>query len=239
LAVADEVGSGWGRTIGCIVCRRLVPDIDVATPNQKYTFDPYGNLTNIKTGGTGVAYTVEGNTNRLDVGGYDAGGNLLTWLGNAYGYDPLNMMTTMNTGSESWAYVFTADDERLWALRTDGGKEIWTVRDFGARVLTRDEQDPTMLQVTLGEAVSALCQAANPIFCDGFESGNTGGWDVTVQGRDVMDYIWRGDKVFASASVTEGGSRHFGLDHLGTVRLVSSGIEGETPDEFFRGVESE
>jgi RHS repeat-associated protein len=158
----------------------------------------------------------------------DAGGNLTSWNGNVYGYDLLNMMSTMNTGSEAWAYVYTADDERLWALRTDGAKEIWTVRDFGARLLTRDEQDPTSLQPLAGADFAALCTQANPIFCNGFESGDTGGWSTTIQGRDVTDYIWRGDKAFASSSVTGGGSRHFALDHLGTVRLISSDIGAET-----------
>lgn len=224
------VSPNWDRFKYDRVSRLVEADLgaDVATPNQKYTFDVYGNLTNINTGGTGVNYLVEGNTNRLIIGEYDAGGNMTEWNLNLYGYDPLNMMSTMNTGTESWTYVYTADDERLWALRTDGGKEIWTVRDFGARLLTRDEQDPNTLQGAAGADFLALCTQANPIFCNGFETGNTGGWDVTVQGRDVTDYIWRGDKAFASLSVTGGGSRHFALDHLGTVRLISSDIGAET-----------
>lgn len=224
------VSPNWDRFKYDRVSRLVEADLgaDVATPNQKYTFDVYGNLTNINTGGTGVNYLVEGNTNRLIIGDYDAGGNMTEWNLNLYGYDPLNMMSTMNTGTESWAYVYTADDERLWALRTDGGKEIWTVRDFGARLLTRDEQDPNTLQGATGADFLALCTQANPIFCNGFETGNTGGWDITVQGRDVTDYIWRGDKAFASLSVTGGGSRHFALDHLGTVRLISSDIGAET-----------
>jgi RHS repeat-associated protein len=36
----------------------------------------------------------------------------------------------------------------------------------------------------------------------------------------VTDYVWRGGKLFASRS-TQGGARHFALDHLGTVRLVT------------------
>ncbi len=126
---------------------------------------------------------------------------------------------------ERWVHIYTADDERLWSLNAKTGREVWTVRDFAARLLTRDVQDPKQMSQGAGGRGGAACPGSNPLFCDGFESGGTGGWSRVSQGRDVSDYIWRGDKLLGAAYVTGGGARHFAVDHLGTVRLVVSDVD--------------
>lgn len=126
---------------------------------------------------------------------------------------------------ERWVHVYTADDERLWSINAKTGREVWTVRDFAARLLTRDVQDPKQMSQGAGGRGGAACPGSNPLFCDGFESGGTGGWLRVSQGRDVSDYIWRGDKLLGAAYVTGGGARHFAVDHLGTVRLVVSDVD--------------
>src|SRR5690606_17256534 len=104
-------------------------------------------------------------------------------------------------------------------------REIWTVRDFGGRLLTRDIRDPKQMAQLGNPAGLGPCPGSNSVFCDGFESGGTAVWTLASQGRDVSDYIWRGDKLLGAAYVTGGGARHFALDHLGTVRLVVSDVD--------------
>jgi hypothetical protein len=85
---------------------------------QSYTFDPFGNLTNI-AGSPGRSIPTSAQTNRLNSPGssYDAAGNLKTWNGAAYEYDRFNQMSRMTSGGEDWIYFYTADDERIWSYR--------------------------------------------------------------------------------------------------------------------------
>ena len=69
-------------------------------------------------------------SNRLTGGVYDAGGNLTSWNGAAYGYDRLNMPTQIcSSGTlaacsgENWLFAYTADDERILEYRR-GAEEV-------------------------------------------------------------------------------------------------------------------
>ncbi|KAB2964106.1 MAG: hypothetical protein F9K16_05075 [Thermoanaerobaculia bacterium] len=199
---------------------------------QASSFDRYGSLTSLATDGQPAqAIPVRGATNRLLAGGYDASGNLLSWSGNTYAWSPVDTLTSWTNGSEGSSYVYTADDERLLALHWNNGSQTWTVRDFGNRVLRRDERLPPIALDGEGSQL-APCPSGTPstqVFCDGFESGNAGGWTSTQSGpaRTVTDYVWRGAQLLGSQLIGDPW-RHYGLDHLGTIRVVA----GDIPDGF-------
>ncbi len=107
---------------------------------QTFTYDPYGNLTNIAGNpDPGRSTPTSSSTNRLTGGIYDAAGNLTAWNGATYAYDGFNMMTQMLNGSEDWRYMYTADDERFWSYRVAGNGSLWYVRDLDGKVLRRYE----------------------------------------------------------------------------------------------------
>jgi RHS repeat-associated protein len=225
-------GAGNVKSIGADqyqydkVSRLVASNLAASAPgrSQSYTFDLYGNLTSKTTdGGGAINFPTSTATNRLTgATSYDAAGNQTGYNANVYGFDLLNTMTTLDTGGELWGYVYTADDERVLALKSDGSKETWTLRDFGNRILRRDEWISGNGEQT-GTGTSSACPAGSePIYCQDFESGSYLDWDLIVSGPigSVTDYVWRGERLFASGS-TQGGARHFALDHLGTVRLVT------------------
>ncbi len=107
---------------------------------QTFTYDPYGNLTNIAGNpDPGRSTPTSATTNRLTGGIYDAAGNLTAWNGATYAYDGFNMMTQMLNGTEDWRYMYTADDERFWSYRVAGNGSLWHVRDLDGKVLRRYE----------------------------------------------------------------------------------------------------
>ncbi|MFY9824607.1 MAG: RHS repeat-associated core domain-containing protein [Thermoanaerobaculia bacterium] len=103
---------------------------------QSYTFDSFGNLTNI-AGTSGRATPTSSATNRLNGAGtvYDAAGNLTNWNGAVYKYDHFNQMADMTSGSEHDLYIYTADDERIWSYDLVRNVSHWTLRDLGSKVL--------------------------------------------------------------------------------------------------------
>jgi RHS repeat-associated protein len=103
---------------------------------QSYTFDSFGNLTNI-AGTSGRATPTSSATNRLNGTGtaYDAAGNLTNWNAAVYGYDHFNQMTDMASGSEHDFYSYTVDDERIWSYDLVRNISHWTLRDLGGKVL--------------------------------------------------------------------------------------------------------
>jgi RHS repeat-associated protein len=234
-------GAGNVKSIGADqyqydkVSRLLASNLAASAPgrSQSYTFDLYGNLTSKTTdGGGAINFPTSTATNRLTgATSYDAAGNQTGYNANVYGFDLFNTMTTLDTGGELWGYVYTADDERVLALKSDGSKETWTLRDFGNRILRRDEWIAGNGEQT-GTGTSSTCPPdPNPIYCQDFENGSYLDWDLIVSGPvgEVTDYVWRGDKLLASRS-TQGGARHFALDHLGTVRLVTDDF-GQVAEE--------
>ena len=109
---------------------------------QSYTFDAFGNLTNI-AGTIGRATPTSSQTNRLNGTGtvYDAAGNLTNWNGAVYQYDAFNQMIHMTSGAEDWIYLYTADDERLWSYNVPRNSSRWALRDLGGKVLREYQND--------------------------------------------------------------------------------------------------
>jgi RHS repeat-associated protein len=114
---------------------------------QSYTFDAFGNLTNI-VGTPGRTTPTSAQTNRLNGTGtfYDAAGNLTNWNSAVYNYDAFNQMTHMTSGSEDWIYSYTADDERIWSYNIPVNSSRWTLRDLGGKVL-REYLDSTSASI--------------------------------------------------------------------------------------------
>jgi RHS repeat-associated protein len=107
-----------------------------AQKQQSYTFDAFGNLTNI-AGTIGRATPTSAQTNRLNGTGtvYDAAGNLTNWNSAVYQYDAFNQMIHMTSGLEDWVYLYTADDERIWSYNVAKNTSRWALRDLGGKVL--------------------------------------------------------------------------------------------------------
>ena len=111
----------------------LEPTSATTFRNQTYTYDAFGNLLTI--GGSSARNTPTAPaTNHLTTATYDAAGNVATWNGNAYAYDPFHLMWDYRTPSDEWLYLYTADDERAWAYKTDN-TSLWTLRGPGNKVL--------------------------------------------------------------------------------------------------------
>lgn len=169
-----------------------------AGQTQEYTYDPYGNLTSIKTGTTTIPLTVNAVTNRLTAAngspfGYDAAGQVLTTGSASYAYDGVGMMTSSQTaGGPVNLYVYTPSDERIaTVLLTSGGAEAsstWSFRDASGKVLRRFNK-------------------------------------IAVSGQ--WNWVWRQDYVYSDtlmlASENDAAPKtlHYFPDHLGTPRLIT------------------
>lgn len=106
---------------------------------QAYTYDTYGNITQIATTAGGSTQTLmtptAWDTNRLTGGAYDAMGNLTSWNGANYNYDKFNQMWRMQSGTEEGIYLYTAAGERIWSYSPGINRSRWTIRDLDGRVL--------------------------------------------------------------------------------------------------------
>ena len=209
---------------------------DVHGWEQDYLYDAFGNITRVETTPPGgpqdtLNLAVTAATNRLSSHGYDGAGNLTTFTGWwTQAVDPLNMPIARDSGSgTSWLALYTASEERLATLDApSGGASVqhWTLRSPSGQIL-RDFR-------------FGLPVGGEEIFCDGFESGDTGGWEsaVGVRGppaRPVKgtcgagstpewtvhtSYVYRGDALLAE--INQGDLRFYHLDHLGSVRQLTN-----------------
>lgn len=176
---------------------RLV-SAEVGAKTETYEYDTFGNLLEkTVTGSTPVVNSVDANSNRLVGPGYDVAGNMTSRPSTGtYVHDALNMMVWYQDylyGTSRRA-LYDADDERIGTLLT-GGTSKWQIRDFEGRVLRE--------------------------FTGGVDGAGT--WE------------WQQDNVYANGALaagetqpwshfgpTYGGERHYHLDHLGSVRLVTN-----------------
>lgn len=190
----------------------------VATKTQDYTFDVYGNITQIQTNGTLITLSVDNGTNRLSGTGTaygDGRGNLTSYAGVNFGFDALNRMIRRQVAGEGTEYLFlyTADDERILTFVNQApGSPLteefrWSLRDLGGSVL-RD-------------------------------------YASTAEGlRVANDYVFRGGALLAARDYRSDPDGpldlHYTLDHLGTPRLVtdSSGTVLEQRKYFPFGEEA-
>ncbi|HMJ87778.1 MAG TPA: RHS repeat-associated core domain-containing protein [Vicinamibacterales bacterium] len=184
-----------------------------ASNKQTFTYDAFGNRTNVTRTGLACAGNqnceesppINAATNRLksstvapaapDVA-YDQAGNLTKLdYSYTYTYDAAGSMTKQVGPGGTREYVYTASDERIGVYN---GSWSWTVRDLGGRVLREYTSTGTT---------------------------GTSGW------RWRRDHIYRGSLLLASIARNYDGSDqplttttnlHFHLDHLGTPRVITN-----------------
>jgi len=186
--------------------------------NQKYDFDAYGNLVRVTTGSTVENFHVCTNgptqpheycqnqspTNRLLDGAYDEAGNLTQWGNLKYEFDLLNTLHfTLSDSGGGWEFIYNADDERVLAFQTGGTQTIWTLRDLQGQVLRR-------------VATEVGIQYTTSIQTDYIRRGTLLLGAITTSEGGPVEWLSE------STSFGTGTTRHFALDHLGSVRLISS-----------------
>jgi RHS repeat-associated protein len=160
------------------------------------------------TGGVSTTIPVDGGSNRLIGPSYDAAGNVLSRDGlEAYEYDSFNMLSKYRRPLAAFPYtlemVYDPDDERLGVLLQDGSSR-WSVRDLGGQVIReydgfRNGNDLILMwqaDYIRGEGGQLL-------------AGETPAWQYNDQNGN------------GTTTAQYGGLRHYHLDHLGSVRLVT------------------
>lgn len=170
---------------------------------EQYTYDSFGNLTGKAiTGRAAVSIPVDSTSNRLVGGTYDAAGNLVRdHRGEQYEYDSAGMMISA-TPAQRWV-IYDADDEQIGMAQTTGYRKppqytVWTIRDFEGRVIRE------------------------------FRSF------IPAPNQPEEYWEWRLDRFYGEGQLIAGerqrwpengpkwgGPRHYHLDHLGSVRMVT------------------
>jgi RHS repeat-associated protein len=171
----------------------------VAGKTEQYEYDAYGNLTR-KTlvGSSSVTIPVDPSTNRLVGMEYDSAGNVLRRDSDVvqkgtYTYDAFNMLSSFSPNARR--YLYDANDERIGMIDASSERSQWTIRDVEGRVLREYAGAPE---------------------------------------QDEQTWVWQQDYVYAGSQLVGGermrwgyledrmgGPRHYHLDHLGSVRLVT------------------
>lgn len=172
---------------------------------ETFQYDAFGNLTEKTVAGTNpVKIPVDGASNRMIGGGYDANGNVTMREGReAYAYDELNMLS-VNNGRHM---VYDANDERIGVI-IDSQLSRWWIRDFDGNVM-REFQGQAANQVWYWEQ--------DWVYAEG---QLVGGERVTFDTAG-----WQSQRFYIF-----GGKRHYHLDHLGSVRMVTDD-EGRSVSE--------
>lgn len=171
----------------------------VSGRTENYQYDAFGNLTEQAVAGSApVSIPVDPSTNRLVSATYDAAGNMTSRKGEdgAYEYDSLNMLTAYR----SRVMIYDANDERLGVI-IDPGLSRWTVRDLQGRAIREFKGEPQF-----GESYWTWEQ--DYVHGDaGLVGGERLAFSLENQSGQTTSY---------------GGLRHYHLDHLGSVRLVTN-----------------
>ena len=162
-----------------------------ATEKQSQTFDSFGNITSFTTNGTARSLPTSAATNRVNGAGFDANGNMTSYLSDTYEWDDLNAMISLTPGTKGWYYAYTASGERLIRYNSLGAYAYYALRDTDGKLLR--------------EYLHSNWRA------DGSLGAGTWSWS--------KDYVYGGAKLLAAVTATE--TRHFHLDHLGTPRLIT------------------
>jgi RHS repeat-associated protein len=140
---------------------------------QSYTYDTYGNITQIATTIGGVTTTratpTAWDTNRLTSGVYDTAGNLTSWNGASYSWDAFNKMWRLVNGAEDWIYLYTADGERVWSFKSGSNLSRWTLRDLTGKVLREYQNNASVWSVIRdyvyrgGDLVASVAPGQQPL----------------------------------------------------------------------------
>jgi RHS repeat-associated protein len=197
-------GSGNIKSIGADnytydTAGRLI-QATVGGKTETFKYDAFGNLLEKAiAGSTPVTIPVDGGSNRIIGPEYDAAGNFSS---DAYRkpivYDSFNLITKISppSGGSTWSRaIYDANDERIGTILDNSGLSRWTFRDFDGQIIREYRE---------------------------------GGLEWTW----VQDYIFANGRLVAGetqqftyspgGAFIYGGHRHYHLDHLGSVRMVTS-----------------
>lgn len=170
----------------------------IAGVMEQYRYDSFGNLVERALPGSTVTIAVDSASNRLIGPQYDAAGNVTSSGLRTYGYDSLNMVTSTTTPAGTRRILYDADDERIGTI-IDDTHSRWTIRDFEGQIVR--------------EFRAEMFDGISPVWI--WEQDHFRGEGLLVAG-DTQPWKYSGD-----VSHSFGGLRHYHLDHLGSVRMVS------------------
>jgi RHS repeat-associated protein len=163
---------------------------------ESYKYDAFGNLTEKGiAGATAVTIPVDPGSNRLIGPEYDAAGNVITRDGRVrYEYDSFNMLTYISGIDRRM--IYDVNDERIGTILDDSVSR-WTFRDFEGQAL-REFVAEDMGQDLIFRWEQDYIRGEGQLV-----GGESQPWTVNDGG------------------IVLGGERHYHLDHLGSVRLLT------------------
>jgi RHS repeat-associated protein len=171
----------------------------VGGKTEKFKYDPFGNLTELAVDGAAPVKVAVDASNRLTGVSYDPAGNALNSNSATYWYDSLNMLIqVINPAGPARHYVYDVNDELVGTITTVGSSR-WTMRDFDGRVLREYTGD------------SPTDWTYPWVWRQDFVYGE--GHVVGGESPQI--------KAFEKPEVIYGGVRHYHLDHLQSVRMVT------------------
>ena len=110
---------------------------------ETYTYDGFGNMTQMQPSGTGgapsLSMSVNAATNQLTATGvsYDNNGNLLTGFGGMlFSHDAANRVSQVETSSGTSYYGYDADNLRIYYRNTSGAETIYFYGADGKKLAT-------------------------------------------------------------------------------------------------------
>jgi RHS repeat-associated protein len=172
----------------------------VNNKTQDFQYDAFGNLTRMAVAGsTPTVLDVDAGSNRLKNQAYDAAGNVTTGDEGrrSYVYDSLNMLTRTQLGNEpERRIIYDPSDERIGWFYPGDTQSRWMIRDLEGRVIREYK----------GEQLTTWYWQQDEIYGEGsLVAGETQEFGLNAPG-----------------AFRYGGRRHYHLDHLGSVRMVTN-----------------
>jgi len=123
-----------------LVSRLTEADLQTVAKGQSYSYDSFGNLTDITTTEGGVPTArpigVSAATNRLTGAGYDAAGNVTSLFTLApLTYDPFNRVTHLTGTGVNRSFLYDTSDNRIAIIDHLEGTEEWHLRGLHDKVV--------------------------------------------------------------------------------------------------------
>lgn len=173
---------------------------EVGDKVQTFSYDDFGNMTQTAVAGANPAdIPVDPSSNRMIGPEYDAAGNVTTRQGRpAYEYDAVNQLFRVRVRpGYTRRMIYDADDERLGMMVDGDSLSRWTIRDFEGRVIREYRGEFA--------GMGPWYWQLDEIYADG---------KLVAGERQQFGYFENG--------AVYGGFRHYHLDQIGSVRVVTN-----------------
>jgi RHS repeat-associated protein len=182
---------------------------EVGSQVERFEYDSFGNLVKKEVDGANpVVIPVDGSSNRMIGVTYDAAGNVISRRSQeTYTYDALNMVSSVKMGSGERSMVYDPSEERIGVV-TSTDSSRWSIRDFQGQVLREYR----------GEITSVWYWYWNQDYIRG-EGGQ-------LLAGETQKWQYLSNTVY-------GGIRHYHLDHLGSVRVVTNDAHQSVSENDF------